>query len=282
MIKIVSDSTCDLSKELIERYNIHILPLFVYLGEKEYKDGVNITPDELYVWSDKNKSTPRTAAVSIEEAGKLFASLTENGDDVICFCISEEMSTTGNVMRLAAEEIGKEDKVHVINSMNLSTGVGLLVLEAAAMAKEGSSVSEIIAHIEAIRPKVRASFVVDTLTYLSRGGRCSSAAALAGGMLHLHPRISVQDGKMHAGKKYRGSMNSVLLSYAKEMEADLRAANPTRVFITHSGCSEELLNSIQAYLEGLSVFKEINITRAGSVISSHCGPGTLGVLFIEG
>ena len=183
-------------------------------------------------------------------------------------------------MRMAAAEADMEDRVHVINSESLSTGVGLLVLEAAIMAKEGKSAGEIVETIEALKPMVRASFVVDTLTYLHRGGRCSSVAALAGGALKLHPRIAVEGGKMDAGKKYRGKMNSVILSYVKDMEEELRNAKKDRVFITHSGCDDETILVVKEYLEGLGRFDEILITRAGSVISSHCGPGTLGVLFI--
>ena len=224
MIQIISDSTCDLSKELIDKYNIVILPLHVHMGEEEYEDGVNITPDEIYAWADANKTTPKTSAASLEAAMKLFRQYTDKGYEIISFSISDEMSTNGNVMRLAAKEAGLENMVHVINSANLSTGVGLLVLEAAQMVQEGKSASQIVEAIEQLKPKVRASFVVDTLTYLHRGGRCSSVAALAGGVLKLHPRIAVENGRMDAGKKYRGKMQSVILSYVKDMEEELRNA----------------------------------------------------------
>ena len=134
--------------------------------------------------------------------------------------------------------------------------------------------------IDPLRPKVRASFVVDTLTYLHRGGRCSAVAALAGGMLKLHPRIVVVDGAMDASKKYRGKLSSVILSYTRDMEEDLKNAVPDRVFITHSGCDREIVEAVRSYLESLGIFDEILETRAGGVVSSHCGPGTLGVLFI--
>ncbi len=143
-----------------------------------------------------------------------------------------------------------------------------------------SGPEKITTAIEAIRPKVRASFVVDTLTYLHRGGRCSAVAALAGGMLKLHPRIVVVDGAMDASKKYRGKLGSVILSYTKDMEEDLKNAVPDRVFITHSGCDREIVEAVRSYLESLGIFDEILETRAGGVVSSHCGPGTLGVLFI--
>ena len=282
MIKIISDSTCDLSKELIEKYNITILPLHIHLNEEEYQDGVTITPDEIYTWADAHNTTPKTSAASMAEAIDLFQPHLDNGDEIICFSISSSMSANHNVMRLAIDELEAEDKISVIDSANLSTGEGLLVLEAAIMASEGKSREEIVAKIEALKPLVSASFVVDTLTYLHRGGRCSSVAALAGGVLKLHPKISVEGGKMDAGKKYRGKIESVILSYVKDMEEDLKNAKPDRVFITHSGCPESTIAQVQEYLESLNHFNEILITRAGSVVSSHCGPGTLGVLYIRG
>ena len=174
-VKIISDSTCDLSKELVEKYDITILPLHILLGEDEYRDGVDITPEEIFRWSDENKTTPKTSAPSLTEAMEVMQPFVEEGREIICFSISDSMSTSGNVMRLAAEELEASDKVTVINSANLSTGIGLQVIQAAILASEGKTAAEITTAIEAIRPKVRASFVVDTLTYLHRGGRCSGS-----------------------------------------------------------------------------------------------------------
>ena len=281
-VKIISDSTCDLSPELIAKYNIEILPLHVVLGDQEYLDGVTITPDEIYAWADANKTTPKTSALAIDTTIAAFQPHLEAGNEIVCFAISGDMSTTVNIMRMAAQELEAEDRVFVMDSMNLSTGVGLQVIEAAVLANEGKSGSEIAAHIASICPKVRASFVVDTLTYLYRGGRCSGVAALAGSALKLHPRIAVAEGKMAPGKKYRGKMDKVILEYVKDMESDLKKAKADRVFITHSGCDQAVLDEVKSYLENLNHFGEILITRAGAVISSHCGPGTLGVLFIDG
>lgn len=280
MVKIISDSTCDLSKELIEKYDIDILPLHILLGDKEYEDGVDITPDEIFKWSDENKTTPKTSAPSLVEAIDLIRPYVEEGRQVVCFSISQEMSTSGNVMRLAAEELEAEHLVSVINSANLSTGIGLLVVEAAIMAQNGRSAEEITERIEKIKPLVRASFVVDTLTYLYRGGRCSGVAAMAGGVLKLHPKIVVENGKMDAEKKYRGKIQSVIMSYVQDMENELKNAAGDRVFITHSGCEPKVVQEVASYLKALNVFDEILETRAGGVVSSHCGPGTLGVLFI--
>ena len=280
MVKIISDSTCDLSPELIAKYDIDILPLHILLGEDEYEDGRNITPQQIYDWSDAHKTTPKTSAPSLAEAIDLFRPYIEEKREIVCFSISGSMSTSGNVMRLAAEELEASDLVTVIDSANLSTGIGLLVIEAAIMAGKGQSAAEITAAIEVLKPNVRASFVVDTLTYLYRGGRCNAVSAMAGGVLRLHPKIVVENGAMDASKKYRGKINSVIMSYVKDMEEDLKSARPERVFITHSGCDRDTVNAVRSYLESFGIFHEILETRAGGVVSSHCGPGTLGVLFI--
>lgn len=280
MVKIISDSTCDLSPKLLNRYNIDILPLHILLGENEYEDGRNITPDEIFAWSDEHKTTPKTSAPSLADAIEILKPYVEEKREVICFSISSGMSTSGNVMRLAVEEMDASDLVTVIDSANLSTGIGLLVVEAAVMAQSGKNAAEITAVIEELKPKVRASFVVDTLTYLYRGGRCNAVAAMAGSVLRLHPKIVVENGAMDASKKYRGKLKSVIVSYVKDMEADLKNARPERVFITHSGCDREVVEEVRTYLQSLGIFQEILETRAGGVISSHCGPGTLGALFI--
>jgi len=281
MVKIISDSTCDLSKELVEKYDITILPLHVLMGEEEHEDGVDITPEEIFAWADANETTPKTSAPSMERAIEVIKPFTDAGREVVCFSISQSMSTSGNVMRLAAAELEAEDLVSVIDSANLSTGIGLLVVEAAIMAREGKNAAEIVERIEELKPLVRASFVVDTLTYLHRGGRCSGLAALAGSALKLHPCIMVENGAMGAGKKYRGKLDKALFSYAKDLEEALLRAKKDRVFITHSGCDREVVEQVRNYLKDLNKFDEILETRAGGVVSSHCGPGTLGVLFID-
>lgn len=282
MVKIIADSTCDLSQELLQRFDIDILPLHIVLGDAEYLDGQGITPDEIYRWSDEHKTTPKTAACSADTAMEMYRNYIAEEREIISFAISSHMSTSANAMRLAAEMLDAQDRVHVVDSENLSTGIGLLVIEAAIMAQQGRSAAEILRRIESLKSRVRASFVVDTLTYLHRGGRCSSVAALMGSALKLHPRIAVQNGKMSAGRKFRGRMDVVIRSYVAEMEDDLRAAQPDRVFITHSGCSDATIEMVKQQLMAIGHFEEIFVTRAGGVISSHCGPGTLGVLFIAG
>ena len=244
-VKILSDSTCDLTKELIEKYNIGLLPLHIVLDEKEYLDGSEIDPDEIYRWSDENKTTPKTSAASIGDTMDLYEKYGKDFDEIVIFSISGKMSTTVNVMRMAAEELEMEERVFVVDSENLSTGNGLLVLEAATMAQEGKSAAEIVDVVTTLKSRVKASFVVDILTYLHRGGRCSGVAALAGSALKLHPKIMVEDGAMKPDKKYRGKMKKVILDYAKEMESQLLESKKDRVFITHSGCDAEVIESVK-------------------------------------
>lgn len=281
MIKIIADSTCDLSNELIKKYDIDILPLHVHLGNKEFQDGKNITPDEIYEWSDKYNLTPKTSAISLLEAAELFEKYLNGGYEIICFSVSDEMSSTGNIMKMAVSELNAEDKIHIINSQNLSTGIGLLIIEAAIMIKNGNKCSEIINAIEDLKKNVKSSFVVDTLTYLHRGGRCNSMVTLAGNALKLHPQIVVKDGKLLVARNYRGKINSVINAYVSDIEAELKNAKPDRVFITHSGCSNSIIKEVYTFLKKMDLFDEILVTQAGAVISSHCGPGTLGVLFIS-
>lgn len=279
-VKIVTDSTCDLSHDLLELYDISVLPLMISMGEITKKDGLELVPEEIYRWSDETGQTPKTAAPTIGDAVSFLEPFVNAGLDIIFFGISESMSATCNVIRLAAQNLNY-DKVYVVDSKNLSTGIGLQVLRAAKMAKKGSTVLEILNDNSEIKDKVRASFVVNTLTYLHRGGRCSGVTALLANTLKLKPEIMVTEGKMVVGKKYRGNIKSALLKYVHDKEKQLLNADNDRVFITHSGCDQEIIEEIRQYIEDLNIFKEILITRAGGVISSHCGPNTLGVLYIS-
>lgn len=278
MVKILADSTCDLSPSLISRYKIGIIPLYVHLGENEFKDGVDITPSEIYKWSDEHNETPRTSAPGIDDIEAFLEK--DSTDEYVLFTISSSMSSSYNNCLLAVEDLEMTDRVHVIDSANLSTGIGLLVIKAAELADGGMTGAEIAAEIEKIKGKVRASFVVDTLTYLYRGGRCSGMSAFFGSALRIHPRIEVIDGAMHPEKKYRGKNTRYIMDYLRDMENDLKTAVRDRVFITHSGCDSAIVDEVREYLESLGRFDEILETTAGAVISSHCGPGTLGVLFI--
>ena len=279
-IRIVADSTCDLSADLLKKYDITVIPLCIIMDDKSYYDGVNTSPADIYKWADENKTTPKTAAIPFDLTTETLTPLIEAGDDIIFFGISMKMSSTCNVVRLVGEN-AEYSRVFVIDSENLSTGIGLQIIRAAEMAKAGKSAEEIVESIEKARHLVRASFVVDNLTYLARGGRCTAATAMMANVLGLHPMITVKNGAMGVSKKYRGKMLPVLKSYVEDLQPALLASDKSRVFLTHSGCTQEIIDAVYSELEALDYFDEILITQAGGVISSHCGPNTLGVLFYE-
>lgn len=276
-VKILTDSTCDLSADIIEEYGIKVIPLNIIMGDRSYRDGIDAVQKDIFAWADANKTTPKTSAPDLGLVEEVLTSFKEAGDEVVYLGIGADMSSTFQTIRIAADDL-EFDKFYAIDSMNLSTGVGLQVLRAADYARQGLSGAEIKEKIEAARSRVRASFCIDTLTYLHRGGRCSGVAALLGAALMLKPMIAVREGKMVVAKKYRGKIRKVLMEYAKEMEPELRNAETDRVFVTHTA-PDELADEIRAYVESLGIFKKVYVTKAGGVIASHCGPGTLGVLF---
>ena len=277
-VQIVADSTCDLSQELIEKYNIPIIPLCIIMNDESYFDGVEVTPEEIYTWANKNKTTPKTSAISIAKAKEVLQPFMDNGDDIIFFGISSKMSGTCGVIKILREQ-EEYNRIFIIDSRNLSTGIGLQVLRAAELAEQGLSAEQIVRDIDSRKNDVRASFVVDTLTYLARGGRCTALTALMANTLRLHPMIVVRDGAMGVTKKYTGKIDIALAKYVEDLKKDLVNADPKRVFITHSGCKDETIQMVYDKLAELNYFEEIHITVAGGVISSHCGPNTLGVLY---
>lgn len=275
---ITSDSTCDLGAEIIEKFNIGIMPLGVTLGDKSYRDGVDITADDIYAYYDETKVLPKTSAINIAEATDFFQKYVDEGYAVVHFTISSEMSGTYRNCSLAAEEF---DDVYVVDTHNLSTGGGLLVLKAVDMANEGLSAKEIAEKITDYVPCVDASFVIDNLEYLHKGGRCSAVAALGANLLKLKPCITVKNGKMGVEKKYRGKYVDTLKEYVKDRIGDYSDISLERVFVTHAGCDPEVVDTIAALVKETAPFAELNVTRAGCTISSHCGANTLGVLFIR-
>lgn len=274
---IASDSTCDLSPELIEKYGIKILPLSVRLGENDYKDGVNVTPDDIYEHYRKTGELPKTAAVNVSDFADFFESATEAGSEVVVFTISALMSSTYNNARLASEDF---NGVYAVDTKNLSTGGGLLVLKAADMAAEGYTSEDIAKACEALTDKVDASFVIDDLEFLYKGGRCSALERFGANLLKLKPCITVKDAKMGVGKKYRGNFADVLPKYVEDRIGDGSEIEKGRVFVTHAGCDMNVVNGCVEQVKAVG-FEEVLITRAGCTISSHCGQNTLGVLFLR-
>lgn len=277
-VVILSDSTCDLNEELIARYDVHILPLTVTLGEQNYMDGVDIDPDMIYKKYEETGILPRTAAVNIAAFADFFAEETSKGNAVVCFTISSSMSSTYSNAKIAAEDF---EDVYVVDTKNLSTGGGLLVVSAGEMAKAGKEASEIAKACEELAGRVDASFIVDDLEFLYKGGRCSAVAAVGASLLQLKPCITVHEGKMGVGKKYRGRFQAVLRQYISDRIGDGSDIELDRIFVTHAGCDEAIYKQCMEQVRELAPFGEVHLTRAGCTISSHCGRNTLGVLFIR-
>lgn len=277
-IIITCDSTADLPLELREKYNIGVIPLGVTLGATTYLDGVNITPDEIYAHHDKTGELPKTTAANVGDFIDFFTPYAEAGKTVIHFPISSEMSSTYNNALLAAAEF---ENIHIVDSKNLSTGIGLVVVAAAEMAQSGMTADAIVEKAEELVKCSDASFVIDNLEYLHKGGRCSAVAMLGANLLKLKPCIDVTNGKMDVSKKYRGKYGEVLKQYVSERLADLSAIDDSRIFVTHAGCADEVVNAVVEQVKAYGYFKEVIPCRAGCTVSSHCGADTLGILYIR-
>ena len=278
MIKITTDSTCDLPRELLERYNITVTPLGIIKAGKLYQDGVDIRTGDIAAHVDAGGEITTTNAVNVADYEELFRRLMEEYDTVIHLNIGMGFSSCHQNARLAAEEV---DGVYVVDSANLTVGHGMLVLAAAEAAEAGKSVTEILAMLEEMIPRVETSFVLDRLDYMKKGGRCSAVTLLGANLLRLRPCIEVRDGKMGVGKKYRGSFDKCVCEYITDKIGNRSDLELRRVFITHSGVSEESVQKAVETVQKLQPFEEICVTRAGCTVSSHCGPGTLGVLYIR-
>ena len=274
-VKITIDSTCDLSREMIERHDLTVTPLYTILGEESFADGRDIQPDGIYDFVSKNGILPKTSAASVEDYISVFGKYVSEGMEVVHFNISSDMSSSHQNAVIAAKEVGN---VYVVDTRNLSTGSGLLVMDAVDLRERGLGAEEIARRVCENAPLVRASFVVETLDYLRMGGRCSAVAMLGANLLKIRPRIEVCDGKMGMGGKYRGAYDKVLLKYTEDMlsSSDI---NPRRVFITHTKCDDETVRQVVEKVKSVMNFEEVYETTAGCVITSHCGPNTLGVLF---
>ena len=275
---ITADSTCDLPAELAERFHIRIIPLTVTLGEESYRDGVEFTPADMYRRYHADGTLPQTAAPNVQDFMDFFQSILEEGYEIVHLDISAELSNTFNAARLAAEEL---EGVYPVDSRMLSTGVGLLAIEGAECAEQGMSAAEIAARLTGMIGKVETSFVLDTLEFMRKGGRCSNFAALGANLLKLKPALEMENGKLGVYKKYRGNIEHVYKQYITERLTGKRV-RPGHVFLTESGeidpaVLQELETLISELVPGATVHRAI----AGCTISSHCGPKTMGVIFIE-
>ena len=277
-IKILSDSTCDLSQQLLQENNISLVPLTVIKDGKEFKDGVTITPAEIFAHVAAGGDLCSTSANSVGEYTDMFAQYADQYDGVLHITIGSGFSSCYQNACIAASDF---DNVKVVDSMNLSTGQGLVVLEACRLAKECATLEELHEKVQAITPKVEASFLVDKLTYLAKGGRCSAVAALGANLLNLKPCIDVKDGKMGVSKKYRGKYAKCLSSYVQERLAERDDIRRDILFVTKTSVSDEEYAEVMAAVKEYGHFETVYETYAGCTVSCHCGPGTLGVLFVR-
>ena len=277
-IKILSDSTCDLSAELIARNEIALVPLTVIKADQDYKDGVTITPADIFEHVVAGGALCSTSAVSVGEYLDQFGQYAKEYDALLHVSIGSGFSSSYQNACLAAEDF---ENVYVVDSKNLSTGQGLLVLKACELAKTAEDMEEMVAQLEAYREKIEASFLVDKLDYLVKGGRCSSAAALGANLLNLKPCIEVKDGRMSVVKKYRGNYAKCLASYVKERLADREDVDRDTLFVTYTVVSEDCYSAVMGAVEEFGGFQHVYETKAGCTVSCHCGPGTLGMLFVR-
>lgn len=278
-IILCADSTCDLGTDLCGRYDVHCYPFHVILDGKMYGDGYDLMPDQIYKVYQEKKILPKTAAINAAEYAAFFRQWTDQGYELIYITIGHGISTTYNNCRLASQEV---PGTYVIDSCNLSSGTGLLVIEAAERIAAGMPAAQVAEEVQALTGKVHASFVIDTLEFLYKGGRCSALQMLGANVLQLKPCIEVNnaDGTMTVGKKYRGSLDKSLAQYVKDRLSDCSDVKDDRIFITHSGISDERIALVRNALIKMNLFKEILVTHAGCTICSHCGPNTLGVLYM--
>ena len=277
-VKICADSTCDLSPELLSQYDIDVFALPVNLGEKACLDGIDVQPDDLYQSDRTTGKLSTTSAPSMPEYLEFFKKYVEQGVAVIHFSISSEMTITHNNCRMAAETL---PDVYAIDTQSLSSGMGRLAIEAAKMAQEGMDAESIVERINQKKNLVEVSFILDTLEFLWKGGRCSGLSAMGANLLKLKPCIEVKDGKMVVGKKYRGQLGNVHGEYIENCLKGRTDLDLSLIFITHSGIEQQYIDRAVAKVKQVQPFQEVIVTKAGCSVSSHCGPGTLGIIYMR-
>ena len=276
-IRFTADSTCDMSAEFIERYQVRVLPLSVEMGGKLYRDGVDITPEEIIERVNAGENLPRTSAVNAAEYREVFEEELKRCDAILHFCISSEMSCSYQNACLGAEDL----PVYVVDSRSLSSGIALLLAEAADMIEEGKDAAQIAEALKTLPEKLDVSFILDRLDYLYKGGRCSMLAMLGANVLHLRPCIELKDGKMGVGKKYRGTYERCLKQYVADRLKEADQISAKRVYLTHSGISAEAMKMVREMALAAIPFADVFETRAGCTITSHCGDNTFGILMVR-
>lgn len=278
-ILLSSDSTCDIGNSLKEKYNVHYYPFHIILDGNQYKDGINIEPRDIFKLYNEKNILPKTAAIGSEEYLSYFRPFVEQGFDIIHINLGSSLSCAYQNCLIAAKELGH---VYPIDSCNLSSGMGLLVLEAANMIEEGLDVLTIHKNLKSIVSRVRSSFVIDSLKFLRAGGRCSSLMSIGANIFKIKPCLEVdnRDGSIHVGKKYRGNLSKVFLSYTDDILSNYKNIKKDKIFIVHSSISDDFLEMIYTKVKSLNYFQNIYISIACCTISAHCGPNTLGIMYI--
>ncbi len=274
-VKIVTDSTSDLSYSTLEKYGIERVPLHIILGDDSYPDDKSLKREDLFRFADQTGTLPKSAAVNEFEFEEVFKKLLDEDFDIFFLGISSKLSSTMQNAQIAAEKLGRE-RFSIVDSLSLSTGVGLQLLEASDFAMQGAGLKDITQHALSIRGKVQASFVVDTLKYLYMGGRCSRLASIVGSRLKIKPMLELVNGEIVPGTKFRG--NDYIKKYYDQMMERADEIDPKRIFVTH--CLADKAEELKAMLETEHGFKNVEITEASPTISTHCGPGTIGILYI--
>ena len=277
-VKITCDSTCDLTPELYARYGVSVIPLCVALGDRLCRDGEDIAPEELFSYVEETGKLPTTSAISVGEYANFFRPLVANGYEIVHINLSSSLSSSHQNARIAAQAVGN---VSVVDSQSLSTGSGHLVILAAELASAGYDGAYIAKALNDMKGHLDVSFVLQTLDYLHKGGRCNGIARFGANMLKLRPEIIMENGTLHVGKLYRGSMEKSILDYVRGRLEGAGQVNYDRIFVTHSGVPREIVDQVIALVKELHPFEEVIETIAGSTISCHCGPCCLGVLFFR-
>lgn len=278
-IKILCDSSCDLPAELIEEYKVEVIPFLINLDGRLLKDdGVEVNAGIIYEYVENTGSLPGTVGVPVEVFRSAFEKWVGRGFQVICHTISSDFSSSYLNAKVAAEGL---DGVWVLDTRSLSTGVGMLAVHAAELARRGMAAKEITAETASLIPKAAVTFVLDTLDYMKKGGRCSAATALGANLFRIKPMIEVTDGKMEVGRKFRGPLEKVLAEYIDFLLAGHPDCRRERAFITHTGCSRELIAMVRGKVEGYRLFDRVYEARAGATVTSHSGPNTLGLLYFR-
>lgn len=275
-VKITADSACDMPKYLVEKHNISIIPFSIIMGDEEYKDGVSVTPEQLIDYAKNNKELPKTSAINQMEYDEFFKQFLDGDTEIVHFSLSSGISVTCTNAQNAAKEVGN---TYVVDGKSLSSGTALLILKACEMAEDGKSAKEIYDAMQALVEKVQASFVVEKVDFLRKGGRCSMLAALGANLLKIKPTLILKNGKIISDKKFIGKQEEVIKKYVAYILEKFPNPDLSRVFVTHSPCPNSYAEIAKEALKDVG-FKEVIEAEAGATICTHCGAGTLGILYL--